>query len=249
MAILDEAKATRSGRRGLVFPLVGVVVVAAVAAGVWLVGRPPAERPKTLPAAPRPRPSTRPTPEPTAPEPRAPRAPRPERRPETAGASLRVDADVPGANVFLDHKFLGTTPVETREVAEGTHRLNVSADGYDMYAETIDLASSPHEVMVRFKEVRLDEKVDVVHRHGVGSCRGRLLATTAGLRYEADKQGDSFAAGYDTLQPLEVDYLNRNLRVKQRGGRTWNFTAGSADALLAFQKAVEKARKRLATSS
>jgi hypothetical protein len=42
-----------------------------------------------------------------------------------------------------------------------------------------------------------------------------------------------------------VDYLNRGLRVKQRGGKTWNFTADSADALLAFQKAVEAARKRL----
>ena len=42
-----------------------------------------------------------------------------------------------------------------------------------------------------------------------------------------------------------MDYLNRNLRVKQKGGKTWNFTADSADALLAFQKAVEGARKRM----
>ena len=33
---------------------------------------------------------------------------------EPQAAVLRVDADVPGANVFLDRKFLGTTPVETR---------------------------------------------------------------------------------------------------------------------------------------
>jgi hypothetical protein len=55
--------------------------------------------------------------------------------------------------------------------------------------------------------------------------------------------------GYDTLQPLEVDYLNRNLRVRQRGGKTRNFTADSADALLGFQQAVEKARKRLSAPS
>jgi len=79
----------------------------------------------------------------------------------------------------------------------------------------------------------------------MGSCRGRLLATTAGLRYEADKRGDSFELPFDGLEPLEVDYLNRNLRVKQRGGKTWHFTADSADALLAFQKAVEKARARM----
>jgi len=96
---------------------------------------------------------------------------------------------------------------------------------------------------------RHDARRDVAHKHGIGSCRGQLLATTAGLRYEADKPAESFAVGYDELQPLEVDYLSRNLRVKQRGGRTWNFTADRADPLLGFQQAVEKARKRLSAPS
>ena len=182
---------------------------------------------------------------PAVPEGRATPRPRTEPRPEAAVATLRVDADVPGANVFLDRKFLGTTPVETSEFAPGPHRLNVSAEGYDMHAEMIDLAAGSREVMVRFKEVRLDERLDVTHKHGVGSCRGRLVATVAGLRYEADKTGDSFEVPFSSLEPLQVDYLNRNLRVKQRGGKTWNFTADSADALLVFQKAVESARNRM----
>ena len=33
--------------------------------------------------------------------------------------------------------------------------------------------------------------------------------------------------------------------MKQKGGKTWNFTADSADALLVFQKRVEAARARL----
>ena len=156
-----------------------------------------------------------------------------------------MDADLPGANVFLDHKFLGTTPVETREFEPGPHRLNVSAEGYEMHAETVELEAGSSEIVVRFKEVRLDERLDVAHKHGVGSCRGRLVATTAGLRYEADRAGDSFEAPFSSLEPLQVDYLNRNLRVKQRGGKTWNFTADGADALLLFQKAVEAARKRM----
>ena len=63
-----------------------------------------------------------------------------------------------------------------------------------MYGESVELAAGPNEVVVQFKEVRLDERVDVVHKHGVGSCRGRLVATTAGLRFEAEKAGDSFQA-------------------------------------------------------
>jgi hypothetical protein len=180
-----------------------------------------------------------------APEDRATPRPRTEPRAEAAATTLRVDADVPGANVFLDRKFLGTTPVETRDFEPGPHRLNVSAEGYEMYGESVELTAGPNEVVVKFKEVRLDERVDVVHKHGVGSCRGRLVATTAGLRFEAEKAGDSFEAPLPSLEPLHIDYLNRNLRVKQKGGKTWNFTADSADALLVFQKAVEKAREKL----
>jgi hypothetical protein len=248
MEILTEPKHEGGGRRVLVVALLAVAVFVAAAVALWLVARRPAEAPKGPPVAPRARasPSPRATPAPpAAPEARATPRPPPEPRAEAAAPTLRVDADVPGANVFLDRKFLGTTPVETREFEPGPHRLNVSAEGYEMHAETIDLATESRQVVVRFKEVRLDERIDVAHKHGTGSCRGRLVAMIAGLRYEADKAGDSFEAPFSSLEPLQVDYLNRNLRVKQRGGKTWNFTADSADALLVFQRAVEKARERM----
>lgn len=247
MGILSEPTPDSGGRRHwIVLMLPAGIVVAAIAVALWVFARQPAGTPKSPPVAPRARTSPLPRPTPVAPAiPEAFATPRPRARPEAAVATLRVDADVPGANVFLDRKFLGTTPVETREFAPGPHRLNVSADGYEMYGETIDLAAGSREVVIRFKEVRLDEQLDVAHKHGVGSCRGRLAATIAGLRYQADKAGDSFEAPFSSLEPLQVDYLNRNLRVRQRGGKTWNFTADSADALLTFQKAVEKAREKL----
>jgi len=166
-------------------------------------------------------------------------------RPEVERARLLIDADVPGAQVFLDREFVGTTPVTVRDVSPGSHRLNVSAGGYEGHAETVEVAPGPNEVTVRFREVRLDERLAVTHKHGIGSCRGQLAATASGLRYQTDNAKDAFALSFSALDPLEVDYLEKNLRVKQRGGRTWNFTADSADALLVFQKAVEKARARL----
>jgi hypothetical protein len=229
------------GRRTLAVVLLVLVVMGAAAAAVWFLSRRPPAGPKGPPVAPRARTSPRATPVPTA-APEASATPRAEPRPAAPTARLRVDSDVPGANVFLDRKFLGTTPVETRDFAPGSHRLNVSAEGYEMYGETVELRSGPNELTVRFKEVTLDEKIEVVHKHGVGSCRGRLVATLDGLRYEADKAGDSFEVPLASVEPLQVDYLKKNLRVKQRGGKTWNFTAESADALLVFQKKVEKAR-------
>jgi hypothetical protein len=121
----------------------------------------------------------------------------------------------------------------------------VSAEGYDGYAEDIQVGAGVNEIAVRFKDVRLDESLAVKHKHGMGSCEGRLVATVDGIRYDTDHDKDAFTVPFTTLEPLDVDYLKKNLRVKIRGGRKYNFTAASADDLLVFQRAVEAARGRL----
>ena len=259
MSILGEPKPESRRRWGSLTSVTAALVAAALGGAAWLLLRHSAAEPRAA-ASPAARHAQVVTPAPTSTSTPVPGARTgterevhvvPGRnahvtaRPEAEAPRLRVDADVAGANVFFDRKFLGTTPVETRDFAPGTHRLNVSADGYEMYAETLDLGSGPHELMVRFKEVRLDEKLPVVHKHGIGSCRGTLVATTAGLRYDTSDAGDAFSAPFGSLEPLQVDYLRKNLRVRLRGGKTYNFTGDSADALLSFQKAVEAARKRL----
>jgi hypothetical protein len=227
-------------------------LVLAIAVVVWLRREPPAAAPSpAAPALARPKPAPTPTPE-TSPaltrRPRAAAAPAPAPR---RAPLLRVTADVPGAAVFLDRRHVGVAPVEIDDVSPGPHRVNVSAEGYEMFGETVEVGDEPTELNVRFREVRLDEVLPVVHKHGMGSCSGRLVATTAGLAYEADKQEDGFSFGFDRLEPLVVDYLKKNLRVKVRGGRTYNFTdpRGDADALFVFQKKVEDARRRLGGGS
>jgi hypothetical protein len=124
--------------------------------------------------------------------------------------------------------------------------LNVSAEGYGMHAEDIDVAHT-RDVHVRFKEVRLDASFDAVHKHGVGSCEGRLSATLAGLRFEATKSSDSFSAPLGDVEAIEVDYLKKNLKLRLRGGKTYNFgdKGGSPDVLFVFRKQVEEARQSL----
>jgi len=163
-----------------------------------------------------------------------------------ASPVLRVSSDVPGASVFVDRRYLGTTPLETRDLSAGSHQITVSADGYDMYAEAIELGSAALDVNVRFKEVKLDEAVGVVHKHRMGSCSGQLRATAAGLRYESSDPKDTFNAPFANLAEFKVDYLQKNLRVKLKGGRTYNFTepTGNADGLYVFHQKVESATKQ-----
>ncbi len=179
-----------------------------------------------------------------APEPSA--APAAEAPPEVG--TLRIEADVPGAQVFLDRQFVGTAPVTAENVKPGTHQLNVSAEGFDGIVRTLEVVPGARDVAVRFREVRLDASVAVVHKHRIGSCTGKLSATAQGLRYETADVDDRFTATLGDLETFLVDYQDKNLRVKIRRGKQFNFTdpEGNADRLFVFHRDVDRARQRLA---
>jgi PEGA domain-containing protein len=242
--------------------IVAVVAILVVVSGIgfYVISR-PKPAPARTPAATTPAPVVVPPPPPAAAPPvEQPRSSRRAAAPATSTApppaealpppdlaTLRIDSDVAGAQVFVDRQFIGVAPVTTTDVKPGTHQVNVSAAGYEQYAQSIDLAPGSRDVMVRFKEVRLDAKADVVHKHGVGSCRGTLVATPQGLRYDTMNKGDAFNVSLTNLETFEVDYLEKNLKVKIKGGKQYNFTdtAGNADDLFVFQRDVDKARQRL----
>jgi len=71
--------------------------------------------------------------------------------------------------------------------------------------------------------------------------RGRRCSSTGNL------SEPRFAAQLLDLETFDVDYLEKNLRVKPRKGKVFNFTdpEGNADRLFVFHRDVEKARERL----
>jgi len=244
--------------RQLVILLV-VIVLVACGIGFFVISRPgPRSAPAPVAAAPAPTvaPLPRPAPAPIeAPRPiRRAAAPPPAAAPEPPAAAppadlvmLHIDSDVPGAQVFIDRQFVGAAPVTTSEVKPGTHQINVSAPGFDQYAQSIDVSPGPRDIMVRFKEVRLDARIEVIHKHGIGSCRGTLVATAQGLRYDTTNKNDAFGVPLANLEAFRVDYLEKNLKVKIKGGKQYNFADpdGNADRLFVFQRDVDKARQRL----
>lgn len=261
MGVLDEepqpAGGSRIGRKLIL--LAGVLVAGAAAWMTWsreaAVAPPPAHTARPAPPAARPRAADRrPSPAASAPEAAAaPEAKLPTSSPAPEVSKptgvLRVRSDVPGASVFLDRRFLGTTPLDMDGLDPGQHRLNVSVDGYEGHAQSVSIGETPAEVDVRFKDVRLDLSIPVVHKHAMGSCTGRLIADPRGLRYETTKSEDAFTIAFDEVDTFVVDYLKKTLRVKKRGGRTWTFEDpnGQADPLFVFHRDVEKARARLAS--
>ena len=223
---------------------------------------PPVEEPTPVAAPAAPPRSSRPAPEPD-PEP-VPPPPATEPEPEVVAETvtettatlpppaplepiLRVASDVPGASVFLDRTYMGTTPFETTEVPPGPYRLNVTVDGHAGFARDIEIGDELVVVDVRFLDIRLDTSVEVVHKHRFGSCEGVLRADLDGIHYETS-DGDAFSILFAEIELHEMDYLEHTLTLKRRDGRTYNFTdeRDTADPLFVFHREVEQARQRLA---
>ena len=73
----------------------------------------------------------------------------------------------------------------------------------------------------------------------------------AGLRYAAARGDDGFEVPLSSVERMDADYLKKQLTVKLRGGRTYNFAeaGGKADALVGFQQSVARAQSRLAAGT
>ncbi len=250
--------------RVVAFAGLAALVMGAGVGFYLLSARPEPERPAAVEAPASPAPERMSSAE-TAPDPGpSPSRPRPAERVPAAApsaapdpvateaepltATLRIDSDVPGAEVFLDRTFLGVTPLTIPDVAPGSHRLNVTAAGYEGLSDTIEVVPGPRDITVEFKAVRLDAATRVVHKHAFGSCEGTLSATPEGLRYDTGNRDDAFTAPLGGLDNFAVDYLKKNLTLKLRNGKTYNFTdpEGNVDRLFVFHRDVDKVRVRLA---
>ena len=233
-----------------------MAVVAGIAALVYSASRsaPPApvaapeSSPVTTPIAP----SVATTPKPSvAAAPAAAREPAttPTPTPETTASTgtLVLESDTPDTTVCIDRKFLGTAPQTVRDVSPGEHQLIFSPTGQDSIRMTVDVTPGTKTITARFKDVQLNESVEVVHKHAFGSCRGTLKATPNGLTYDTRNAEDAFTVPLTSPETFVVDYVEKNLKVKLKGGKTYNFAepSGTADKLYAFHQAVEKARQRL----
>ncbi|MDA1305713.1 MAG: PEGA domain-containing protein [Acidobacteria bacterium] len=167
--------------------------------------------------------------------------------PTPTTATLRINSDVPGAQVFVDNKFVGTAPATVNGVAPGQRKVNVQAPGYESVAEFVDVSPGERDIVISLKTIRLDQKVAVKHNHRAGSCEGTLIATPDGIRYQTTNANDGFSVALTGIDVFEVDFLKNNLRIRVRGGRTYDFAdvSGRADGIYLFHQEVEKVRQRI----
>jgi hypothetical protein len=232
--------------RVLLIVLAGAIGLTVAGGGLLLFRSSP--EPPTVPAE-APPPVAEPAPVVEAPEPGAsgPANPPAPSEPAPKTGTLIIESDVPGTIVFVDRVSFGTAPATAANLTPGPHQVTMSAPGYEMMSETVDVEPGTRTLAIAFKEISLDASLAVVHKHGIGSCRGNLRASPDGIHYDTSNDNDSFTVALADIDLFDVDYLAGNLRIRAQG-RTFNFgdPDGNADRLFAFHQAVEKVRGRIA---
>jgi hypothetical protein len=161
-------------------------------------------------------------------------------------ATLRVEANVPGARVLLDGEEKGTTPLELSNVSPGRHEVGVSAEGYESHTETVEVESGgKRDIKVDLVSplAALNEAVAVKHKHRIGSCDGVLRAGGDRLVYDSSHK-DAFSIALSEVERFALE--KESLTVKVRDGRNYNFDERNDNppALASFHERVAAALEK-----
>ncbi|MBR5249759.1 MAG: SUMF1/EgtB/PvdO family nonheme iron enzyme [Bacteroidales bacterium] len=128
---------------------------------------------------------------------------------------LKITSEPVGANVAIDGKLVGSTPVESKEkYAEGPHRIRLQAENYAVFEETVNVTANgqvqshhfkmvPQFGMVTCRSDMADAEIWVdQEKKGTGSWRGNLSSRTPHI-LEARKAGHKSQSVSFTLQDGE----------------------------------------------
>jgi hypothetical protein len=139
---IGRAVAIPDAPRPSVIPAAVVVLLVTGLLSWQLIASPPSDRESTRP---NPVATTAHVPEAPAPEAPAPQvegvaapvAEAPVVQPTIYKGTLSVNADRPGATVFVNHRKVGTAPVRVRNLRAGSHLVWIERDGYQRWTKVI----------------------------------------------------------------------------------------------------------------
>ena len=154
--------------------------------------------------------------------------------------------------VALDHfldKGYETATIEAIASAVGMTKRTV----YGLYADKAALFhAAVHRAILRYsiseERIRATDCGDLEQTLcNIALLRIGLVASPQGLKYETINTADAFSVALTDLETFELDYVERNLKVRIKNGKTYNFTdqQGGPDGLFVFQRDVEKVRQRI----
>lgn len=81
-------------------------------------------------------------------------------------ASIQVLSNIDGANVFINDKFIGQTPVsEFDGISEGIYKISIEKDGYSSESKTISISSGQtEEIKFDLKKITSNLILSILHK-------------------------------------------------------------------------------------
>jgi tetratricopeptide (TPR) repeat protein len=145
--------------------------------------------------------------------------------------ALEVESDPAPAEVRLDGRFVGLTPVRIRGVAAGEHLVAVSLDGYEPHAERRELTRGRASIKVRLKPKES------------GELRVRTAPEGAEVILDGQSRGntplelDGLAPGFYRLVVRKAGHeiLSREIRIE--AGKTVEIKSKLENSVLKFLRA------------
>jgi len=130
----------------------------------------------------------------------------PAEAPKPAGhPTLNVRGTPPGAAVYVDGNFVGTTSpegtLELGDLAPGRHNVRLSHAGYQDHNEWIHLQPGA-SMGVSAELTAVGASYHVSHDHGFGTTPGLLIVRDGRIKFEAEKAKDSFNIGYADVKDV-----------------------------------------------
>ncbi|HRT37680.1 MAG TPA: PEGA domain-containing protein, partial [Caldisericia bacterium] len=117
---------------------------------------------------------------------------------------LSVDSDPSGANVYVDNKNIGKTPIKSYQLEPGSHTIKLSLDGYNDYISNVTISSNSTKNLGKIKLIKLLAK-------GYGRVIFDLGETFKDWKIIVSKTYYSDVEGYlDVEGHLEIDLVSGN---------------------------------------
>jgi hypothetical protein len=122
--------------------------------------------------------------------------------------TIRIKADAGEAEVFLDGKRVGKSPLTLTGVATGAHQVTLTRPGYEDHEQQVQIApGATAKVFVMMKALRTElPKFPVqyyaLHQHAAGACSGILTVTAEALDYKSSDGKDVFHIPIDDIKSL-----------------------------------------------
>ena len=145
-----------------------------------------------------------------------------------APASLLVDSNPAGAEVFLDHRLVGLTPLSL-DLGSGSYSLELRLAGYRNYTTTVELFSG--ETRVVRAALALDAEILFDHP--------RLLAYPGSTLTRFRDRDGKLEAEFETVSGLEQVYLHFHRQLEAEGWRRSNFELKRNEAKADYRRGGE----------